>query len=131
MPGLNDLLSAKSTQRGQWNSYNEQKQKWASSIRVLVAARRILPIGPAYFSFLFIEPTKRRDPDNIVAGGVKLILDSLVGAEVLEGDGWGSVLGLASYWIHEPDRAGCLVHADPWHTPRKDSMIELLEKERK
>lgn len=129
LPGLNDLLGAKSTQRGAWNAYNSLKQQWSGQIKTLCALKRIDSVGPGCFTFMFVEPTRRRDPDNLVSGGVKLIFDALVSAEVLSGDGWDQVLGFCGYWIHEKDRAGCLVHHDPWHTPSKDQMLVELEKE--
>lgn len=41
----------------------------------------------ADFYFLWTEPNRRRDPDNIQATGVKFILDGLVRAGVLPDDG--------------------------------------------
>lgn len=42
----------------------------------------------------WVEPGKRRDPDNIRAG-VKFILDALVAEGALPGDGWRHVHGLS------------------------------------
>ena len=43
--------------------------------------------GPVTIGFRYFEADKRRDPDNIEACR-KFILDALVKAEVLAGDGW-------------------------------------------
>lgn len=127
MPGLNDLLNAKGTVKGQWNAYNGQKARWYGVIRLLALHEGLTMQGPGYATFLFVEPHTRRDPDNIVAGGVKLILDSLVSAEVLPGDGWSTVLGFVGHW-RKGDRPGCLVHwGDELLT--KEAMEALLEKE--
>jgi hypothetical protein len=77
---------------------------------------------------LYVEPNRKRDPDNIVAGGTKLLLDSLVGAGVLRGDGWSDNLGFIGYWAYRASREGCLVH---WGEEilTKQAMEALLEKE--
>lgn len=128
LPGLNDLLNAKGTVRGQWNGYNAQKCVWYGQIKTLCNAKGIGLQDPGYLTLLFVEPNKRRDPDNVVAGGTKLVLDSLVGAGVLRGDGWDDNLGFIGYWIFLGGRAGCLVH---WggELLTKDAMSALLEKE--
>lgn len=58
--------------------------------RVELAARvQMLPCfdGLTDFYFLWTEPNRRRDPDNIQATGVKFVLDGLVRAGVLPDDG--------------------------------------------
>lgn len=128
MPGLNELLSAKSTQRGNWSSYNDVKQRLFGQIQLLVRSKGIRPVGPGHFSFLFVEPDRRRDPDNVAAGGIKILLDALVGAEVLAGDGWAHVLGFVSYW-QVGDKPGCLVTWDERQVWSKPAMQGALEKE--
>lgn len=126
LPGLNEMLQAKSTQTGKWNRYNEFKCQWSSQIKVLIQAKGIGLSPPGYGSFLFIEPSMKRDPDNLVSGGVKLLLDCFVGAGVLAGDGWADNLGFVGYWICRKNRAGCLVH---WGEEilTKDAMLALFE----
>jgi len=128
LPGLNELLAGKASQNGSWNRYNQLKQQWYGQIRMLCQAKRVAEIGPGYFSFLFCEPDRRRDPDNVVAGGVKLLFDSLVGAGVMAGDSWNHVLGFVGYWRHTPGKAGCLVrHGEALLT--KEAALAFLEKE--
>lgn len=128
LPGLNDLLNAKGTTKGSWNGYNAQKCVWYGQVALLCRAKSIQRQEPGYGTFLFAEPNMKRDPDNIVAGGVKLLLDSLVGADVLPGDGWRDNLGFAGYWTHRPASPGCLIF---WGTEilTKEAMLALLEKE--
>lgn len=127
MPGLNDLLAGSRNAKGSWNAYNAVKQKWSASIQLLVRARGVRATGPAFFTFLFVEPDKRRDPDNLTAAGIKLIFDSLVGSEVLEGDGWQHVLGFTSYW-QVGSKPGCLVTWDDRQVFSKPAVQGLLEK---
>jgi hypothetical protein len=130
LPGLNELLNLKGTVNGSWNGYNSLKCKWYGQIALLARARGIQPQPAGFMTFLFVEPDRRRDPDNLVAGGAKLLFDSLVGADVLPGDGWLHNLGFVGFWICSPARAGCLLH---WgdELMSKDAMVALLEKEGK
>lgn len=129
LPGLNELLAGSRNAKGGWNAYNEQKQRWYGQIRLLCQAKRVETVGPGHFTFLFIEPDRRRDPDNVVAGGVKLLFDSLVGAGVMKGDSWAHVLGFCGFWAQDSGRVGCLVHHDPSQLVDRASMMVLLEKE--
>lgn len=99
MPGMNDFidLAKRQGRRGRkgkmWNSYNEMKTHWESGIVLECLRQEIEPVqGEAYFRFGWIEKNRRRDKDNIVAGR-KLILDGLVMAKILAGDGWKHVKG--------------------------------------
>jgi hypothetical protein len=130
LPGLNELLSSKSTRHGNWSAYNDVKQRWFGQIKLLARSKDIRAVGPGYFSFLFVEPDKRRDPDNVAAGGIKILLDALVGAEVLAGDGWQHILGFVSYW-QVGDKPGCLIQWDERQTWSKPAMQGALEKELK
>lgn len=126
LPGLNELLAGKASQNGSWNRYNQLKQQWYGQIKLLCHANRVESVGPGYFSFLFAEPDRRRDPDNIVSGGVKLLFDSMVGAGVLKGDSWSHVLGYVGYWGQFSGRVGCLVHWDAERLWSRESMEALL-----
>ena len=53
----------------------------------------MLPVKTAYLRFTWGEPNKKRDPDNIAAGGRKFILDALVHSGILPNDGWANVTG--------------------------------------
>ncbi len=124
MPGLNELLAGSRNAKGSWNAYNQLKAKWMGQIRL--QARSEKPVGPAFFTFLFVEPDRRRDPDNLTSAGIKLIFDSLVEAEVLAGDGWAHVLGFTSYW-QTGDSPGCLVKWDDRQVFSKPAMQGALE----
>ncbi len=129
LPGLNEMLAGNRAS-GRWNSYNEVKCMWYGQIKLLALARGLTMQVPGQATLLFCEPNRKRDPDNVVAGGAKILLDSLVGCEVLPGDDWTAVLGLHGFWHHTPGRAGCLFH---WGDEllSKPEMLRLLEKEGK
>lgn len=127
LPGLNELLSGQSSASRGWSAYNSQKQAWAASIAALADSSGITPLGAGYFTYLFVEQNQKRDPSNIVAGGVKILEDAFVKAGILENDGWSQILGFVGYWT-KSDRAGCLVHWDLYNMPSKQGMLQLLKK---
>ena len=98
-PNLNDLIRA----HGQHAQvYNRLKKRWADLVALCIGARPIrVRFGegnPAKVHFELVEPDQRRDPDNIASAAAKLILDGLVKAGVLEGDGWKHIAGLSFSW---------------------------------
>lgn len=129
LPGLNDILAGSASASRGWSSYNALKQKWTGDIGLVVRSRGLAPLGSGYFSYLFVEPTSRRDPSNVVSGGVKIIEDALQKARLLPGDDWRYVLGFVGYWTLSKGRAGCLVCWSPDEILTKPAMLALLEKE--
>jgi hypothetical protein len=104
-PSLNELMQAKSTTYGKGkvrtDAYNKLKASWAGTVKLCA----IQGGSPEYWSFArcsvhfwLVEPDRRRDPDNIAAGASKLILDGLVKAGVIDGDGWEHITGLSFSW---------------------------------
>jgi hypothetical protein len=98
-PNLNDLIRAKGSGS---HCYNRLKKRWADLVMMCIGRRQVrCKFGaerPAKVHFELVEPNERRDPDNIAAGAAKLILDGLVKAGVLEGDGWKHITGLSFSW---------------------------------
>lgn len=87
MPGLNEIIEAAKGAGGKGYRYAKLKREWTATIVALCRSQKLRPMkGPVYFQFVWWEINRRRDPDNIAAGGRKLILDGLVAAGVLEGD---------------------------------------------
>lgn len=58
---------------------------------------------------MWVEKNRKRDLDNIAAGGRKLILDSLVDIGVLKNDGWKNVEGWTDSFSINKDRPGVWV----------------------
>jgi hypothetical protein len=115
MPGLNELLDlkARSGRRGRrgarFDRYAEAKASWGRSIALFARQQGLRPVTSARFRFVWTEETNRRDPDNIAAGGRKLILDGLVSAGILPNDGRRQVLGWEDHFITDRAQAGVLV----------------------
>lgn len=104
LPGLNELIAAAKGAGGRGAAYAKLKAKWTNDLVLRIRAARLRPIvGRAYLRFIWREENERRDPDNIAAGGRKLILDALVVAKVIGDDGWKHVAGWNDAWaVCEP-----------------------------
>ncbi len=88
LPGLNEIIAAAKSGRGKGNAYSRLKADWTQSVWAHAKAAHLrLMETPVRIGFLWVEKDRRRDPDNVAAGGRKLILDGLVKAGVLSDDG--------------------------------------------
>lgn len=95
LPGLNEIIDAAKRGRGAGNYYRKLKADWGLLIFVAIKNAKVPAFtGPVHIHFQWIEPNKRRDPDN-VAAGKKLAIDSLRHAGILGGDGWKHIVGLS------------------------------------
>ena len=93
LPGLNEVLASAKGYGGRGFGYAKLKRQWTQTIALHILAAGIKHVDRARFEFRWVERDRKRDPDNVAAGGRKLCLDSLVLAKVLNNDGWGQVLG--------------------------------------
>lgn len=109
MPSLNELLAACRSTRGRGSAYATLKREWGTLVWGLAKAARLRPVASAVLTFEWREASKRRDPDNFSSAGRKLILDGLVKAGVLSGDGWSGVRSFTDYWFVDPNAPGVLV----------------------
>lgn len=64
--------------------------------------------SPIHLKFVWLEPDRRRDPDNICAGS-KFILDGMVKAKIIKSDGFKHVLSIKSFFNVNKDGPGVLV----------------------
>ena len=91
LPGLNSYIAAERT-----NRYKAAVMKRDTEQLISLCARQQLRgvqfTGPVTMHYTWHEPNRRRDKDNI-AFARKFIQDALVGAGVLQGDGWQHIEG--------------------------------------
>ena len=91
---LNDYISAERT-----NRHKGAKMKAYNGNIVAVAIgqclRGVRIEKPVFMEYLWVEPNKRRDKDNISSFGRKVIQDALVDTGVLKDDGWKYVAGFS------------------------------------
>lgn len=94
LPNMNDL-----TYSSRGNKYSANHQKREAEEHVLWAARQCLrgwkARKPVYMRYTWYEPNRRRDKDNICAGGRKIIQDALVKGGYLRNDGWNEIAGFS------------------------------------
>lgn len=114
MPGLTEVIEAcKHADHGRlgkrWNAYAELKKAWSNEIDLYARQRRMAPITTKCFCFMFVEKDKRRDPDNFISGGMKLIFDGLQKAKLLQNDGWSHVDDIKPYWTVDVAQPGVLL----------------------
>ena len=68
---------------------------------------------PVTMRYMWYEPNKRRDLDNISSFGRKVIQDALVASKVLINDGWNEIKG----------------YSDEFYVDSKNPRIEVLIEE--
>lgn len=89
LPGMNELIAAAKGSGGRGAGYARLKREWTDIVQAFARAKKLPAFpGRVVMTFHWYERDKRRDPDNVAAGGRKLILDGLVAAGVLRDDGW-------------------------------------------
>lgn len=94
LPGMNELIAAAKGSGGRGAGYARIKRTWTDIVMALAQGKKLPRFpGRVLLSFSWVERDRRRDPDNVAAGGRKLILDGLVAAGILRGDGWRTVFG--------------------------------------
>ncbi len=109
LPGLNDLeewRGAVSANR-RWNKYNAEKRQWEGYIVLQCRLQKIRPFDtsemPVWFTFIFTEASRRRDPFNFAGAAFKFVPDALQKAKVIANDGWRHVgQPLRVEWQHGP-----------------------------
>lgn len=108
LPGLNEIIN-----ENRRNYHAGAKLKKEAQFLVETSARKCLkkwrPGGPVWIHYTWIEPNRKRDKDNIAAGGRKIIQDALVSAGYLKNDGWNDIVGFS----------------DEFRIDRKDPRIEV------
>lgn len=114
LPGLNDLIDAAKGYGGRGIAYAKLKKQWGETVWAYAKRARLgLQESPVDVSFLWREPNRRRDIDNVAGAGTKLVLDGLVKAGVLAGDGWADVVKIEHRFQVDPNRPGVLVTIGP------------------
>jgi len=110
LPGLNELIAAAKGARGRGILYAALKRTWTDTVWAQAKSQRVHPFpGRVVIEFRWFERDRRRDPDNVAAGGRKLVLDGLVKAGVLKGDGWRFVQSWTDRFDVAADRPGVAV----------------------
>ena len=91
LPGLNEYIEAERQHRQKAAKLKRDAEEiviWSAK----ASLRAKIPT-PTIMHYLWVEPNKKRDKDNISSFGRKVIQDALVKAGYLPGDGWNWIEG--------------------------------------
>lgn len=91
LPGLNEIIASAKSSHGKFNAYSRMKKTWVNYISKIIQECNLPKMQTIHLTCIFIERTRKRDQDNISAGGKKLIADSLITAGVIPNDGWRNI----------------------------------------
>ena len=92
LPGLNEYIDAERSYKGKYK---------AASMKRRTQLRGVRFTRPVVIRYLWVEPSRRRDKDNI-AFAKKFIQDALVEAGVLRNDGWSEIEGFSDDFALDP-----------------------------
>lgn len=110
LAGMNEIIEA-----SRYNRYIGARMKKANDTDVRLQTSHLKPIKsyPIKICASFYEPNARRDPDNILSGAMKSILDALQKNGVLRNDGHHEIEEIHAYF----------------YTSKKNPRIEIELKE--
>lgn len=103
LPGLNDFEGNK-----RW-AYRKAKANWTLIISIAIKQAKLKPVKNVFIHWEWLEPDRRRDPDNFTGMGKKFCLDVLVKCGILPDDGWDEIFGWSESWRVDDGQPGLLV----------------------
>lgn len=103
MPGMNEIIAA--CERSPY-TYAKMKKKYGQDVALRALSQQFKIPGPAHFTIECVEPDRRRDKDNVLAGALKITFDALRHAGLLENDGWAHVLSIIPHFSVDRDKPG-------------------------
>jgi len=92
LPALNELLAASAVHAAErvrgarWTRYSRVKRDASALVKISVPRGTPTIATRVDAGFAFWAHADRRDPDNVLAGAIKITLDALVSAGVLRDD---------------------------------------------
>ena len=115
LPGLNEYIDAERSHKGKYTAAS-MKRPAQNVIGYMIRTqlRGVRFTRPVVIRYLWIEPSRRRDKDNI-AFAKKFIQDALVETGVLRNDGWSEIEGFTDNFALDPKN------------PRVEVTIEEME----
>lgn len=129
LPGLNEIIDAKATKYGKKgrSAYTEMKKRNDSMVALMATAQKFKSVENGYFTYLFRERDRRRDPSNVAAGAIKVIEDGLQVAGLLPNDGWAQVLGINPNWMVDSDCPGVTLFVTRDPMPQDVSYLAAID----
>lgn len=102
LPGLNEYIDAERSHKGKYKAASMKRQAQnVIGYMIRTQLRGVRFTRPVVIRYLWIEPSRRRDKDNI-AFAKKFIQDALVETGVLRNDGWSEIEGFTDNFALDP-----------------------------
>jgi hypothetical protein len=100
LPTHNEFIKANNRAANNRNCFDGAKMKRdATAVCAWEAKAQLKPIsGICEYMFIWYEPNKKRDPDNI-SFAKKFIFDGMVTAGIISNDGWANVGGFIDRFV--------------------------------
>lgn len=102
LPGLNEFI-AENRRNYHAGAKLKKEYQWLVEMSAKNCLKNWRPQGPVRMRYQWYEKNKKRDKDNIAAGGRKIIQDALVEAGYLKNDGWNEIVGFSDDFFIDPD----------------------------
>jgi Holliday junction resolvase RusA-like endonuclease len=93
LPTMNEIVAASKKNH---MAYANMKKDYTAL--VMISAQGLPKVSKADFIITWYCENKRKDPDNIAGGGIKMILDGLVKAGVIPNDGWSEINSITHHF---------------------------------
>lgn len=96
LDGMNEIIHA-----SRYNKYIGARMKKTNDMSVVLQTARLKPIEryPIKVYASFYEPNARRDPDNILSGALKSILDALQKNGIIRNDGQSEIAEIRAHFF--------------------------------
>ena len=86
LPGMNKIIA---DSKSHYKKYSSMKKQYTELVAWCSKGKG--PFKRIDLDITYYCKDRRRDPDNIVGGGNKFVLDGLVAAGVIKNDGWKEI----------------------------------------
>lgn len=134
LPGLNEILTLQKQHTGRrqrvyWNAWATEKAVHGRDLFVLIRQAQLQPVeGRVTIQCEWVERDRARDPDNIVAGGRKIVHDSLVACGILTDDSRQEIGRMIDEFFVDAGRPGVLVTLLPWEGQEEAARCHPLDR---
>lgn len=128
LPGFNELIGKALVKDGGPHLYQELKQSAERFVSVHAMKGRF-EANFGCWTYLFIEPNKKRDPSNVISGGIKVIEDALrrTPGTRMRSDGWRDVQAIRSYFTTSTKVNGVMVWCTDEPLTETDAVNQAME----
>ena len=100
LPDLNQIIAES---KNHWGSYSSLKKANTQLVAFCTKQATKQKYKKIDLEITWYCKDKRKDKDNIMAGGLKMILDGLVDAGVIKNDGWSEIGSINNHFEVDKD----------------------------